>query len=154
MTEKSNGHRVTNGNGAKRDPGTRFFNLFIGGGLEETGLRQREDEEIQASQEHVCIRFVDSDPDHLEELPDEEVVGLLTSVQGIGLWAAQMFLMFNLGRLNVFAPDDVGLRNAMVNLYDLVEPSKKELTAFAERWNPFKTIACWYLWHSLDNMPK
>ncbi len=74
MTEKSNGHRVTNGNGAKRDPGTRFFNLFIGGGLEETGLRQREDEEIQASQEHVCIRFVDSDPDHLEELPEDETL--------------------------------------------------------------------------------
>ena len=90
---------------------------------------------------------------HLEDLPDEEVIKLLTSVKGIGLWTAQMFLMFNLGRLNVFAPDDVGLRNAMVVIYGLEEPKKKELVAFAERWDPYKTIACWYLWHSLDNAP-
>ena len=90
---------------------------------------------------------------HLDTLPDEEVTRLLTSVKGIGVWTAQMFLMFNLGRLNVFAPDDVGLRNAMVAIYGLDDPKKKELAAFAERWSPYKTIACWYLWHSLHNAP-
>lgn len=91
---------------------------------------------------------------HLEDQTDEEAIRLLTSVKGIGLWTAQMFLMFNLGRLNIFAPDDVGLRNAMIKLYGLEEPKKKELAAFAERWAPYKTIACRYLWYSLDNEPK
>lgn len=91
---------------------------------------------------------------HLESLNDDAVIAELTKVKGIGVWTAQMFLMFTLGRLDVFAPDDVGLQRAMMRLYGWAElPSRTELTAFAERWRPYRTIAAWHLWHSLDNAP-
>lgn len=92
--------------------------------------------------------------DHLERLPDAEIVAELTQVKGIGVWTAQMFLMFTLGRLDVFAPDDIGLQRAIVRLYQLPAlPSRSELEQFADRWRPYRTVACWHLWHSLDNAP-
>ncbi len=91
---------------------------------------------------------------HLESLNDDAVIAELTAVKGIGVWTAQMFLMFTLGRLDVFAPDDVGLQRAMMRLYDWHElPKRADLIAFAERWRPYRTIACWHLWHMLDNTP-
>jgi DNA-3-methyladenine glycosylase II len=92
--------------------------------------------------------------DHLEALPDDQVIAELVSVKGIGVWTAQMFLMFTLGRLDVFAPDDVGLQRAIVKLYDLpVVPPKTELAQLSERWRPYRTVASWHLWESLDNAP-
>lgn len=91
---------------------------------------------------------------HLESLPDDQVVSELTKIKGIGIWTAQMFLMFTLVRLDVFAPDDVGLQQAIKKLYNLEAlPKRKELSIFAERWRPYRTIACWHLWHLLDNKP-
>ena len=90
----------------------------------------------------------------LPELSDEEVIKALTAVKGIGVWTAQMFLMFTLHRPDVFAPDDVGLQNAMKRWYDWeTPPDKKALVAKAEDWAPWRTVACWYLWQSLDNEP-
>jgi len=91
---------------------------------------------------------------HLESQTDERVIKELTKIKGVGVWTAQMFLMFALGRPNVFAPDDVGLQRAMMRAYNWenVLP-KKELTEFAERWSPYKTIACRHLWKYLDNSP-
>lgn len=92
--------------------------------------------------------------DHLEKLPDDEVIAELTAVKGIGVWTAQMFLMFTLGRLDVFAPDDVGLQRAIVRVYDLpAVPPRAELIARSEAWRPYRTIASWHLWESLDNTP-
>src|SRR5262249_51818122 len=92
--------------------------------------------------------------DHLDRLPDADVIAELTRVKGIGIWTAQMFLMFTLGRLDVFAPDDVGLQRAIVQLYDLpAVPPRAELEALADRWRPYRTVACWHLWQSLDNEP-
>lgn len=83
----------------------------------------------------------------LETLSDEEVISQLTAVKGIGAWTAQMFLMFNLLREDVFPVDDLGIRNGMIKLYDLPkDTSKKELTVFAENWAPHRTIACRYVW--------
>ena len=91
---------------------------------------------------------------HLEKLSDEEVQRELTAVRGIGVWTAQMFLMFTLVRLDVFAPDDVGLQRAMKALYGWeAVPARKELEAVAERWRPYRTVASWHLWKSLDNEP-
>ena len=65
-----------------------------------------------------------------------------------------MFLMFTLHRPDVFAPDNVGLQNAMKRWYDWeTPPDKKALVAKAEDWAPWRTVACWYLWQSLDNEP-
>lgn len=91
---------------------------------------------------------------HLETLSDDEVIADLTAVKGIGVWTAQMFLMFTLARPDVFAPDDAGLQRAMLKLYGWdTLPAKKELAALTEKWQPYRTVACLHLWHSLDNAP-
>jgi len=82
---------------------------------------------------------------------DDDVVEELIQVKGIGRWTAQMFLMFSLGRIDVFASDDLGLRNAIQKLYELPEkPSRSELEQHADKWRPYRTIASWYLWRSLE----
>ncbi len=92
---------------------------------------------------------------HLDQLSDDDVTKELTAVKGIGVWTAQMFLMFTLLRLDIFPPDDVGIQRAMMRLngWDSL-PSKAELEQCAEKWRPYRTVACWYLWASLDNEPK
>lgn len=91
---------------------------------------------------------------HLDSLNDDEVIKELTAVKGIGPWTAQMFLMFTLNRPDVFAPDDVGLQNAMMKLYKWETlPSRSELLLHAETWSPYRTTASFHLWHSLDNAP-
>ena len=92
---------------------------------------------------------------HLGSLSDDEVIEELTRVKGIGVWTAQMFLIFTLHRPDIFAPDDRGLQLAIQNIYDLpAVPKRAELESFAEKWAPYRSTACLHLWHSLDNMPK
>ncbi len=83
---------------------------------------------------------------------DDEVASALTQVKGLGPWSAQMYLMFVLCRLDVFSAGDLGIQNAVCRLYGL-DRQKADFEAFAERWRPYRTIACWYLWASLDNAP-
>ncbi len=91
----------------------------------------------------------------LSKMEDEAVIAALIPVRGIGRWTAEMFLMFSLGRPDVLAVDDLGLRNAMKKLYDLSENPKPDLMReIAEPWRPFRSVASWYLWRSLDNEPK
>jgi DNA-3-methyladenine glycosylase II len=72
-------------------------------------------------------------------------------VKGIGRWTAQMFLMFSLGRPDVFPHDDLGIRSAIKNLYGLSElPDRQTSHAIAEPWRPYATVASWYCWRSLD----
>lgn len=92
---------------------------------------------------------------HLDSLNDDEVIAELTEVKGIGVWTAQMFLIFTLGRPDIFAPDDLGLLNALVKLHGLQErPSRQEALHLAEKWAPYRSTACLHLWHLLDNQPK
>jgi DNA-3-methyladenine glycosylase II len=94
-------------------------------------------------------------PSQLAVLSDEEVISALLPVRGIGRWTAEMFLIFSLGRPDVLAVDDLGLRNAMRKLYELDEmPSPGVMSTLAEPWRPFRSVASWYLWRSLDNEPK
>ena len=87
-------------------------------------------------------------------LDDAAVVEELTVVKGIGVWTAQMFLIFSLGRLDVFPHDDHGVRSAIRKLYALDElPNKETSNRIAEPWRPYSTIATWYLWRSLE-MPE
>jgi DNA-3-methyladenine glycosylase II len=84
-------------------------------------------------------------------MDDEDIVEHLTLVKGIGRWTAEMFLMFNLGRPDVMPADDLGVQTAVMRHYKMAaRPTRKELTAFAERWRPYRTVAAWYLWRSLD----
>jgi 3-methyladenine DNA glycosylase/8-oxoguanine DNA glycosylase len=91
----------------------------------------------------------------LGRLPDEEVVKALTEVKGIGRWTAEMFLMFRLGRLDVLPVGDYGVQKAMQRLYARRRPPTAEwMSRTAEPWRPFRTIACWYLWRSVDGAPR
>jgi DNA-3-methyladenine glycosylase II len=91
-------------------------------------------------------------PRALGRLSDDEVMSLLTAIQGIGEWSAHMFLIFALGRLDVFPVGDLGLRNAMAAAYSLRKPpSLRRLNQIADRWRPYRTIGTWYLWESYDN---
>jgi DNA-3-methyladenine glycosylase II len=107
----------------------------------------------------------------LPELPDAEVVEHLTQVKGIGVWTAQMFLMFTLKRENVLPTGDFGVRMAIYKHYldrprakaakksaatrkgrkrKIKLPSPEQMEKIAKRWEPYRSVACWYLWKSLD----
>jgi DNA-3-methyladenine glycosylase II len=87
----------------------------------------------------------------LPGLPDADVIALLTQVKGIGVWTAQMFLMFALQRPDVLPLADLGIRSAIRKAYHLHElPKAAEVERIAQPWRPYRTTACWYLWRSLD----
>jgi DNA-3-methyladenine glycosylase II len=89
--------------------------------------------------------------EELSDLPDQEVIERLTQVKGIGAWTAHMFLIFALRRNNVLPTGDLGIRNAIRKAYALQEvPQPKDVESIAERWHPYCSVACWYLWRSLD----
>lgn len=95
--------------------------------------------------------------DHFSQLSNEEIASELTAVKGIGEWTAHMFLMFCMGRLDVLANGDLGIRNGVRALYKLpAVPTPVEVSQVAEtnHWHPYESAACWYVWHSLDNAPK
>jgi DNA-3-methyladenine glycosylase II len=84
-------------------------------------------------------------------LADEQVIEQLVQVKGIGRWTAQMFLIFSLGRLDVFPHDDLGVRSAIRDNYGLNDlPDKETAIEIAEPWRPYATVASWYCWQSLD----
>jgi DNA-3-methyladenine glycosylase II len=87
----------------------------------------------------------------LHHLTDDEVIESLIRVKGIGVWTAQMFLMFSLGRLDVLPHLDLGVRSAIQRLYGHPElPDRAACELAAIPWRPYATIACWYLWRSSD----
>lgn len=91
---------------------------------------------------------------NLAKLPDEKVIDELIQVKGIGVWTAQMFLIFSLARLDVFPYADLGIRSALRNLYRLDElPDMETSHAIAQPWRPFASLGSWYCWRSLE-LPK
>jgi DNA-3-methyladenine glycosylase II len=87
----------------------------------------------------------------LPEMSDEDVIEHLTQVKGIGVWSAQMFLMFALRRPDVMPTLDFGINNAIRQAYRKRKmPKPKQVLKIAEPWKPYRTAACWYLWRSLD----
>jgi DNA-3-methyladenine glycosylase II len=89
--------------------------------------------------------------DELEHMDDDTIISILTSVKGIGRWTVQMLLIFRLHRWNVLPVDDLGVRAGVRKVYQLAElPDKKTVTQLGEKWQPYCTIAAWYLWRSLE----
>jgi DNA-3-methyladenine glycosylase II len=87
----------------------------------------------------------------LPQMEDGEVIEHLTQVKGVGVWTVQMMLIFALKRKDVLPVADLGIRNAIQRAYALEAPPKpKEMEAIAEKWRPYRSIASWYLWRSLD----
>jgi len=89
--------------------------------------------------------------DGLPDLSDEKVIEHLTRVKGIGVWTAHMFLMFALRRPNVLPTGDFGIRMAMKRHYKKRKPpNPKQMEKIAQCWEPYRSVACWYMWRSLD----
>ena len=87
----------------------------------------------------------------LPDLPDEEVIEHLTQVKGIGVWTAHMFLIFSLRRPNVLPTGDYGVQVAVKKHYKKRKlPKPKDMEKIARAWEPYRSIACWYMWRSLD----
>ncbi|MDQ3609925.1 MAG: DNA-3-methyladenine glycosylase 2 family protein [Actinomycetota bacterium] len=107
---------------------------------------------LRSLAEHVVAGELELD--RVARLADAEIVAELCAVRGIGEWSAHMFLMFQLERPDVLAVGDLGVRRAAQRAYGLPDlPSADDLRALAEPWRPHRTLACRYLWRSLDNEP-
>jgi DNA-3-methyladenine glycosylase II len=92
--------------------------------------------------------------ERLPELPDEEVSAQLTAIKGVGQWTADMFMMFHLGRPDILPVGDMGIRRAVQVEYRLRKPpDPKRLEKIGRPWRPYRTLACLFLWSSLDNTP-
>jgi DNA-3-methyladenine glycosylase II len=90
----------------------------------------------------------------LDAMTDDDVIQALTSVKGIGRWTAEMFLMFRLHRPDVLPVGDLGIVKAVQRAYKLrTLPSPERLTKIGETWRPYRSVACWYLWASLQAAP-
>jgi DNA-3-methyladenine glycosylase II len=131
---------------------------------EEVLAADAEEMRAAAGLSHAKVGFLRSLAEHvidgslelarLDELPDEQVTAELVAVKGLGPWTADMFLLFHLQRPDVLAVGDLGIRRAAMIAYGLEElPGPDELTAIAEAWRPYRSVACRYLWRSLDATP-
>jgi DNA-3-methyladenine glycosylase II len=104
----------------------------------------------------LCARISTAalDLDALDALSDEEVVNALVTVKGIGRWSAEMFLIFRLHRPDVLPVGDLGILVAVQRAYRLRKrPTPERLRKIGEAWRPYRSVASWYLWRSLDNEP-
>ncbi|MFT7631246.1 MAG: DNA-3-methyladenine glycosylase II [Mariniblastus sp.] len=117
--------------------------------LRRLGLSQQKATSVLSLAEHVRSGLVVLETIHQKN--DQDVIAELTQVQGVGEWTAQVFLMFSLGRLDVLPVDDLGIKQAIQDRYDLEElPGSAEVESIAENWRPYATVASWYLWQSLE----
>lgn len=121
-------------------------------GLSDCGLSKRKVEYIIDLADHFKNNRV-----HVgkwESMPDEDVIAELTGIRGIGRWTAEMFLIFNLLRPNVLPLDDLGLLKGISTCYFSGEPvSRSDAREVGANWEPWRTVATWYLWRSLDPVP-
>jgi DNA-3-methyladenine glycosylase II len=143
----------------------RFDALFDGGPPAPDEVARETDERLRgvgmSSQKiryarDLCSRIQDGSLDlaALHDMTDEEVIAALTQVKGIGRWTAEMFLMFRLHRPDVLPMGDLGIVKAVQRAYGLRKaPTAERLTRIGEPWRPYRSVACWYLWASLDNVP-
>ncbi|MDQ6903386.1 MAG: DNA-3-methyladenine glycosylase 2 family protein [Bacteroidota bacterium] len=108
---------------------------------------------------NVCKFFIENKitDARLHKMSNDEVLDLLTQIKGVGKWTVEMILMFTLGREDVFAMDDLGLKNGVIKLYKIKETDKKLLREKIEKislkWSPYRTYASRYLWGWKDNTP-
>jgi DNA-3-methyladenine glycosylase II len=122
--------------------------------LRSAGLSRAKAMYVRDLAQHVVdgrVKF-----DHLDSLSNDEIIRELTDIKGVGEWTAHMFMMFCMGRLDVLAHGDLGIKNGIQRLYGLKkQPDAAAIQRLAKkyRWHPYETVACWYIWQSLDNAP-
>lgn len=116
------------------------------------GLSHAKVRYLRSLAEHVLDGSLDLDG--FDRLSDDEAMAALTAIRGIGPWSAQVFLMFHLGRPDVVAAGDLGVRRAVMIRYGLAElPAPAAVERIAEPWRPYRTLACRFLWRSLRAAP-
>ena len=120
--------------------------------LRRIGLSERKAEYIRDLARHFVTARLD--PRAWHALDDEALIDALVDVKGIGRWTAEMFLMFHELRADVLPIDDLGLQKAMaLHYFEGERPPLATLRDFAERWRPYRSVATWYLWRSMDPVP-
>ena len=120
--------------------------------LRDVGLSRAKVAYLHDLAEHV--EDGELDLEHLAELPADEVSAQLTAIKGLGQWTVDMFLIFHLGRPDILPVGDLGIRRAVQIAYELDElPAPAQLERIAESWRPWRSLACLYLWRSLDATP-
>ena len=120
--------------------------------LRACGLSDRKTEYIADLAQHFADGKIHQD--RWPDMGDEEIIAELTDVRGIGRWTAEMFLMFNLLRPDVFPLDDLGLQKGIrVNYFGGRKVSLARMRKIGETWRPYRSVATWYLWRSLDPVP-
>ncbi len=140
----------------------RFEKLFPKGVIEPKDILRFPHEKLRATgMSHAKARYIRNLAEHMAQnrlhvlqfdvMSNQEVMSELTQVKGIGPWTAEMFLMFTLGREDVFSHGDLGLRKAIKKLYGFKkEPSRKQIEKIVIKWSPYKTYASRVLWASLE----
>lgn len=154
---------------AARSIRTKFYALFDGDELPTPeAILEKSVEELRAvGFSYAKARYVQDLALHvldgrlsfstIDQLNNQEVTTKLTAVKGVGEWTAHMFMMFSMGRLDILPVGDLGIKNGIKQLYDqdlAPSPDKIREIAIQNNWHPYESVACWYVWRSLDNEPK
>lgn len=142
----------------------RFLSLFGGKFPDPDTIIQMPDEKIrECGVSFSKIKYIKGiaeavidksfEPEKLASLSDDIVLEKLVELKGIGPWTAEMLLIFTLQRPDVFSMGDIGLRNAIAKLYKVNRDDLKKIKKISDQWRPYRSLACRYLWKSLDNEP-
>lgn len=149
-------------NGKAAETIFKRFAALAGNPLTPEGILKHSDEQLRSvglsKQKSAYLKDLAAktasgvlDFSQISELPDEEVIHRLTQVKGIGVWTAHMFLMFSLRRPNVLPTGDYGVQMAIKKHYRKRKvPKPKDMEKIARAWEPYRSVACWYMWRSLD----
>ena len=144
----------------------RLETLLEPGGMQASVILQKTVEELRAvglsgrkaSYVFDLAEQVDSGELDLKQMgrkSNADIIDSLCKVRGIGRWTAEMFMIFSLGRLDVLPRGDLGILNAIRDMYGLADhPEREFLDELEDRWQPYASVASWYCWRSLDNEPK
>jgi len=146
---------------------SRFKDLFGGDFPSPEQLLEKDVEELRAVGlsrpkaryiQDLAMKIIEGEVrfDNLDALSNQEIVDELTKVKGIGVWTVHMFLMFCMARLDVLPVGDLGIKNGMMKLYELStvpDPDTIQKIATKNHWHPYESVASWYIWQSLDNVP-
>jgi DNA-3-methyladenine glycosylase II len=140
----------------------RFINLYKGSFPTAIDLLNTPDDDLRGTGisrpkiiylKDLAQKIIEGLPtlEDLEQMDDEAIVQALIPVKGIGRWTVQMLLIFRMHRWDILPVDDLGVRAGVRKAYQLAElPDKKTLEKMGEKWQPYRSIASWYLWRSLD----
>lgn len=140
----------------------RFCDIFPNGVIEPEAVLKVSDKRMRSvGMSNSKVAFIkdlaakvksgEVDLVRIDELSDGEIIEHLTKVHGIGPWSAEMFLIFSLGRPDVFSLGDLGLLRGVEKLYGVKNPSKEKLEKISKKWSPYRSFASRLLWKSLDN---